>query len=59
MALFTCSAGDLEIVDTKNINRGLVFRGDRHVPIFVHVPRKAALSMPGMESLPVSSCFCD
>ena len=51
-------SNDLKIVNTKNVNRGLVFRGDEKVPISVRVPRKAALSMAGMESKPVSSCFC-
>ena len=34
------SVGDLNIVDTKNIDRGLVFRGDGHVPIFFSVCRE-------------------
>ena len=50
--------GDLKIVDTKNADRGLVFRGAKNVPIFVRVPRKVSLSISGMEKLPVSNRFC-
>ena len=50
--------GDLKIVDTKDASRGLVFRGDKNVPIFLRVPRKVALSISKMDQLPVSRRFC-
>ena len=50
--------GDIKIVDTENASRGLVFRGDQKVPIFLRVPRKVALSISGMDQLPISNRFC-
>ena len=50
--------GNLKIVDTRKADRGLVFCGNKNVPIFVRVPRKVALSISGMDKLPVSNRFC-
>ena len=55
--LIVC-AGDLKIVDTENTDRGLVFCGEKQVPIFIRIPRKVSLSITGVETLAISTRYC-